>query len=274
MKTVFYTIALLLTITVRTQAQCPVEVVPLGVGNGLKLNWTASSDRPSPTLDSVSFDATWYTGADQGPRSWKSNENSTFDVSGNHTLIYRRNSALEECYYTNGQQVSALPVELVSFTSAIQEGTTVLTWVTSQEINNERFEIEKSSNGTEWDVVGTQQGAGNTNATQTYTWKDDAQVQDIAYYRLKQIDYDGTFEYSPVVTVAQAASLTQKTQAYPNPFQNELTLVGQQSAKVYHISGQLVTEIYLNGQTQVNTSDWNDGIYIIDFGTHRERLVK
>lgn len=96
---------------------------------------------------------------------------------------------------------TALPIELISF-NAKQNGEIVkLTWETASETNNEKFEIERLEYLDNWEVIGTVAGAGFSNTYLLYTFNDLYPIKGPSYYRLKQIDYDGGYEYSDIVGV-------------------------------------------------------------------------
>ena len=170
----------------------------------------------------------------------------------------------------------ALPVELVFFTGKLIGSVVELRWRTETEVNNYGFNIEKSADNTDWLTIGFVEGHGNSNSPQHYNFDDTDVVQSRNYYyRLKQIDNDGTFEYSNVITVN--VGVPDKfflSQNYPNPFNPETridyTLPEQQnvSLRVYNMLGEMVQEL-LNevkppGSYSVtfNASNLPSGIYI------------
>jgi len=111
-----------------------------------------------------------------------------------------------------------LPVALVEFTAQARNSSVILSWKTATELNNQGFDIERKSANQDWLSVGFTRGNGTTNSPQTYSFTDN-NVSGKNFYRLKQIDFDGTFEYSPTVEVLVGAP-TQFVleQNYPNPF--------------------------------------------------------
>jgi hypothetical protein len=111
----------------------------------------------------------------------------------------------------------AWPVELVSF-EATANGTNVnLKWATASEINNSGFEVQRNA-GSEFVTVGFVQGHGTTTETQEYSYNDNNLSSGSYTYRLKQVDYDGTFEYSDAVEVEVVVNTFALGQNYPNPF--------------------------------------------------------
>lgn len=114
----------------------------------------------------------------------------------------------------------AFPVELSSFTAAIQNKAVVLNWVTATEINNYGFEVEKSFDKVNWNKIAFKNGYGNSNSVKDYTYTDNEITKNgIYYYRLKQIDNNGDFEYSNIVEVNVNIPIKfEVSQNYPNPF--------------------------------------------------------
>lgn len=94
-----------------------------------------------------------------------------------------------------GEWEGILPIELLSFSYKIVPGQAVLEWETASEINNNYFTIERSRDMNRWEVVGTVAGAGNSNQQLSYQLADYMPLQGLSYYRLKQTDFDGQYEY-------------------------------------------------------------------------------
>lgn len=118
-----------------------------------------------------------------------------------------------------------LPIELLSFSGEISESSVRLNWVTASEKNNRGFEIERSQKSkdrsqTEWDLVGYVGGHGTSTLNHAYSFLDDDLIPGEYFYRLKQIDFDGSFTYSYEIEVDVnfAPSEFKLFQNYPNPF--------------------------------------------------------
>jgi hypothetical protein len=109
---------------------------------------------------------------------------------------------------------------ITSFTAIADNEDVILHWITSEEFNNEGFEIQRSlSSIQDWISIGFVPGHGTTNETHVYSFKDSNLIPDSYKYRLKQINFDGTFSYSQEITVDLAFPLVWKLfQNYPNPF--------------------------------------------------------
>jgi hypothetical protein len=122
-----------------------------------------------------------------------------------------------------------IPVELVSFNASVVDGNVELSWLTITETNNSGFEIEKASSLTmpvpQWEVIGYAEGKGTTTEPQSYSYLDRNTSVGSFNYRLKQIDFDGTFTYSNIVEIEIVVpnSFTLE-QNYPNPFNPATTI--------------------------------------------------
>ena len=117
-----------------------------------------------------------------------------------------------------------VPVELISFSAAAQNGDVLLSWTTATETNNSGFEVQRKAGNT-WEKISFIHGAGNSTQRNYYSYGDKQLNPDLYQYRLKQIDYDGSYHYSGVAEVKVAGpdefSLFQN---YPNPFNPSTTI--------------------------------------------------
>jgi N-acetylneuraminic acid mutarotase len=164
------------------------------------------------------------------------------------------------------------PVELSSFTSNVVNNEVQLRWSTATETNNKGFSVERKSNGN-WETIGFISGKGTTTEISNYTFTD--KVNGSKYsYRLKQVDFDGTFEYSPVINVdLTGPKVYLLSQNYPNPF-NPSTIIkfglatdSKVSVKVFDILGREVATL-INGsleagshEVQFNAKNITSGVY-------------
>jgi hypothetical protein len=163
---------------------------------------------------------------------------------------------------TNG----GVPVELTSFTATSKGEEVILNWTTSTETNNAGFEILRfTQNDNEWNLIGYVPGFGTTTEPKSYSYTDSKLRAGKYTYRLKQIDFDGSFEYSQEIEVEVSAPLTfSLEQNYPNPFNPctvisyQLPVSGNVALKVYDILGNgvatLVDEYKPDGKYEVEFS--------------------
>ena len=125
------------------------------------------------------------------------------------------------CVLFSYELLNPIPVELVSFTAVYEDGIVNLKWETATEINNKGFEIQKNekSKKSDWIRIGFVPGNGTTTQPHTYIFSYEQNVSGSYLYRLKQIDFDGTFMFSQVVEVEVPVPEEIKLeQNYPNPF--------------------------------------------------------
>jgi hypothetical protein len=151
-----------------------------------------------------------------------------------------------------GYVTNTVPVELTSFTGKSNDGNVILSWSTATETNNQGFEILRSTqnDNNEWKKIGFVSGHGTTTETQHYSFTDNDIKPDKYQYKLKQIDYDGTFEYSQIVEVeVPFVNQFSLAQNYPNPF-NPITNIefriagfGFVTLKVYDILGREIATL-------------------------------
>ena len=120
--------------------------------------------------------------------------------------------------------VTPLPVEIISFTAIPVNNKTVLTeWTTASEINNDHFTVERSVNNANWEYVGTVAGAGYSTSTINYSLEDKTPYMGTSYYRLRQTDFNGDFEYfGPVPVNLQGIDIIN---LYPNPVGDKMEYI-------------------------------------------------
>ncbi len=115
------------------------------------------------------------------------------------------------------EEFSILPVEFASFTATPVERTTLLNWTTAWELNNAHFVVEHSLNGQTWTEIGQVAGRGTTSSRQAYDFVHQEPQMGLNYYRLRQVDTDGTTKYSRIVSVSFNGQQNQRLVVYPNP---------------------------------------------------------
>jgi len=118
-----------------------------------------------------------------------------------------------------------LPVELTNFQAQSKGADVLLEWQTASETNNLGFEIENSIDGETWNYLEFIRGAGNESIQQSYRYIDEDPENGTNYYRLKQNDFDGIFDYSKVVSVSFRDE-TKEIKVSPNPIKfGKLTVI-------------------------------------------------
>ncbi|MBT8378446.1 MAG: T9SS type A sorting domain-containing protein [Ignavibacteria bacterium] len=118
-----------------------------------------------------------------------------------------------------------LPVELVNFNAKVVKDNVVLNWTTETEVSNYGFNVERSGSNKMWQKIGFVEGSGNSNSIKDYSFTDSRLTSGLEYYyRLKQIDTDGQYEYSNEVSVSISIDAYNLYQNYPNPFNPTTTI--------------------------------------------------
>lgn len=171
--------------------------------------------------------------------------------------------------------ISIIPVELTSFSAEANNKSVNLNWSTATEINNSGFSIERKSANSNWQSIAFINGNGTTTQAQQYSYVDKNLADGKYSYRLKQIDFDGSFEYSKTVEVLVSAPVKfELTQNYPNPFNPSTSIsftIPQSSnvkLSVFNLLGQEVQNL-VNGFLEAGShtvsfdaKNLNSGIYL------------
>ncbi len=168
-----------------------------------------------------------------------------------------------------------VPVELTSFTATSNGADVELKWTTATETNNQGFQVEKISAGGTFEQIGYVAGFGTTTEPKTYSFIDSKLESGDYTYRIKQIDFDGTFAYSDEVNVAVELPLEYALeQNYPNPFNPSTTIKysipedGFVKLAVYNMLGEEVAAIVSTTQkagryeVNFNASQLSSGVYV------------
>ena len=151
-------------------------------------------------------------------------ESLTNDFANDSDFKYRLNNAQKFGMYTLGNTVTPLPVELVSFKAQRHVQGVHLTWMTASEKDNSGFEVQASTDGKKFQKIGfVKSDVGTSSMTQRYSFLDMKAVSGTRYYRLAQIDLDGTTTYFAIRAVALDGTQGEVA-AYPNPFEEVVTV--------------------------------------------------
>lgn len=170
-----------------------------------------------------------------------------------------------------------LPVKLTGFGGAIKNDKAILNWETAEEINFSRFEIERSSNGVDYSTVGIELSDGGASVTTRYEFPDDlsAVSGSAFYYRLKMIDADGLFTYSPVVLIKKENGTVSGITIFPNPVvtnnvQVKMSFVSRSTIelRIVDLNGRILAKqvqtVYSgNNSIQVRLPALQTGTYVL-----------
>ena len=202
------------------------------------------------------------------------------DLSVENTYT-EQSGSLDENGNTLWVAGSPMPVELTSFSAVIIEKGIQLKWRTETELNNFGFEIQRSNNTDNWDILGFVEGYGNSNSPKEYIFTDAiVRFAGTYYYRLKQIDNDGHYEYSRNIEVDFNSPVDFKlNQNYPNPFNPSTTISfslpfsGNVSLKIFNALGEEITslvESFLESgvhSINFNAEGLTSGLYVYQLST-------
>jgi hypothetical protein len=172
--------------------------------------------------------------------------------------------------------IGLVPVELISFNAKYFDGKVNLEWITATETNNHGFEIQRKQENSEWENIGFIEGHGTTTEQKEYSYLDEISFVQSSFlvYRLKQIDFDGSFKYSKVVELETIPNKYELSQNYPNPFNPSTTIrfslpdETYLKINIYNTLGEHIETIaegtYKSGNYKVNFDAGNlsSGAYI------------
>jgi hypothetical protein len=166
-----------------------------------------------------------------------------------------------------------LPVELTTFDAIRQKSAVLLQWATASEKNNDRFEVQRSTDGREFKTIGMVRGQGSTTKAHTYTLTDQQPLPDLSYYRLRQVDTEGAFSYSPVRAVAMKVTAA----VYPNPARGELCLPVGSAGLPYQVLnslGQMLAQGLVPDNGRIGIGQLPAGSYLLQTGAGLGRVVQ
>ncbi|CAH1000404.1 hypothetical protein LEM8419_01557 [Neolewinella maritima] len=199
--------------------------------------------------------------------------NSAVTISGNTGGCEDKPTFVSNCAGEPGKGcLAAAPVEFIAFTGSLGNGYIDLDFATATESDNDYFQIERSVDGGSYTAIGRLAGAGNSLQEVTYSFRDFDYSAGVNYYRIRQVDFDGTEAFSDVIVVDAGGSSTAIT-LFPNPATgSEVTLqlgndwnTERVTAQIFTVSGQLVTEIRAAGNTRLKlpTAGLQAGVYAV-----------
>jgi len=156
------------------------------------------------------------------------------------------------------------PVEFISFTGERVENSSLLNWETGSEIDNEGFEIQTSLDGQNWTTIDFIDGAGNSTTPLSYSYEHKSPERGLNFYRLKQIDFDGAFEFSDVVVIDFESGI-KGVVAYPNPVIDVLNISSIETISEVQLMDASGKIIFANDgfTNQIPFNDFGKGVYYL-----------
>jgi hypothetical protein len=169
----------------------------------------------------------------------------------------------------NGFNLSVLPVLFNGFFVTRNNNNVILNWSTAQESNSSNFEVQRSLDGSKWTNIAIMMGAGNSNTVQQYSFTDKNMTAAVAYYRIKQVDLDGNYEYSTIksIRVNETASAT-RIYANGNTVNIEFNkeVKNPITVRIINMNGQVVGQRDLQQASYRITLNMNNsvsGMYLV-----------
>lgn len=233
-------------------------------------DWSASTLRikePAGGLDTVinSTSPVWFRGSGNATFIYYGiNNQNTFSYDNCAGISYQSPVLNDSDVYISNQP---LPVELAYFAGMWKDQNINLFWRTASEQNNKGFEVQKSKDGNTFEKIGFTKGNGTTVDVTNYNFIDRSPSNGINYYRLKQIDFDGKFEYSKIIAVAYEKSMTINQQVSETIYFNEYV----ENAELYDIHGRLVKRC---DGTQMTVAHLPNSIYFLRANGKSYKILK
>ena len=216
------------------------------------------TDKPDVTLsftyddDEVTATGNTVVESDIFPQRWNSTTSEWSDVTLSGTLNTTSNTlsgvTVSKANFFRSwvlvSSVTPLPVELTKFDSKCEENTITVNWTTASEINNDYFVIQQSSDGENWVVIDSVNGAGNSLTERNYTYQIKHNKSELTYLQLKQVDYDGTTSLSDIKS-CKCGGL-EIIDVFPNPSDGEINYTiqanqaGIMSMKIHDATGRVI----------------------------------
>ncbi len=199
---------------------------------------------------------------------------NTLTIGGITNAVVPANSSRYLAVGTTSSSTS-LPIELISFDGEMIGSHVKLKWRVATEINNDFFTVEKSADGVKWAIVDIVEGAGNSTTETSYFLADKNPLRGVSYYRLKQTDFDGRYEYFNPIAINNVAET--KANIYPNPADRYVNISSPDETaviiKLYSVSGTLIySDVLENFAKNIDTSELKNGVYILMLNDHKHLL--
>ena len=193
------------------------------------------------------------------------NDDCTFSDLLNTGSNFDIDNTISSCGESAG---TALPVVLIHFGAESYNDRVKLIWNTASELNNEKFIVEKSGDGKTYNTIGEVTGHGTTTEPQEYQFEDFGLASSYNYYRLKQMDFDGRFEYSTVIFMTIDQDQFAEFAVFPNPIKNGQISFPQHSGVVseiviHDLQGKVKMKRISSNLGKVDVSGLSNGMYFL-----------
>lgn len=229
--------------------------------------------KPGSTGSGLNIDLTTYTPGTYTIEVFyriPGNQNGTSDCPDN---VWDNNGGNPTNYTMSFTISAALPINLLSFYGSATSENILLSWTTNSETDNSHFEIQRSLNGDDFINIGKISAAGTSHTKNNYEFEDHEPLPSVNYYRLKQVNKDGSFNISGVIRVVFKDTDHKKIRIIPSLAQTSITceiddpkLDGK--ITIFNIYGQLIKEIEVNYRQKdifIDISDLTSGQYLLRY---------
>jgi hypothetical protein len=235
-------------------------------GSGVDLTFTWNANEVVGTLTNPTLNH--HNGS-----GWEIPTMGIPSVSGT-TLTYTGYKGAFSPFVIGGSSSVGLEVELMNFDAICKSDYIQVDWTTASEINNKVFELYKSVDAKSWNLIYTASGQGNKAAETRYSFND--MDKNAVYYRLKDIDFNGIENWSPIISV-DCESNTTKTEIYPNPTTDYIKVSTEIDEKttlqILSIDGRILKSLPLiSKQTLIDLKDLTSGLYFIEI--HNKQKIE
>ncbi len=253
------------------------------VGGTISVNFTNLQFAQNPA-DGIQFAIYKFNGC-QATGSWVTPVTGINDFKTDQTISFA--ATANSTYYlvidgssghlatwnikVNGNSTVPMPIDLLNFEAKCINGNVELSWATASETNNDYFTLEKSQNAIDFIEVERMKGVGNSNNNTNYQTVDLNKNIGVAYYRLKQTDFDGKYSYSSIITVNCNQSLDDELNVfiYPNPATDWFRIatvpgIVLDAIQIYAVTGFKVKELnWVKSDQKIDVADLTDGLYLV-----------
>lgn len=261
-----------------------IKIAPNGVPNLVFRDFGLSSKAVVMSYDSGT--SSWLTVGNPGFSAGICSDMNLEIFSNGHLFVAYKDFGNGLGATVNDFIGNIVPIELQSFTGEVKAEYNVLRWETATELNNDYFVIERSRDGLQFEEVNHTDGAGTSQTVQAYEMRDFTPFPKLTFYRLKQVDYDGTYSYSETITLNEFVSEAALMDIFPNPSRGSFRLLANLSSideqaetiQVVNLNGQVVYEQQLFGEgfirKEITLGQVMPGIYLVQILTSQRKFHK
>ena len=267
------------------------SVTPSGFTGSVTLSFGANDYVTNPTISSFvvakrdgSSGSTWTsmgttntssTGAYVSPYASGTLTSRAFSTPAS-TFTSGSIFSLASTALSNGYPgLNPLPVELIHFMATATANRVNLSWATASEKDNDHFDLQRSATGKDFVTIGSVKGQGNSTTAHEYAFVDSRPLSGRSYYRLRQVDADGSSTYSPVATVQVAARVN--ATVYPNPSFGTVTLPALEGpiySRLFNNVGQTLLSGQASGNEQLNLTKVANGTFFLELTSQAGRTTQ